>query len=43
VIAIKDALPPITRVSCTAPTSASLAATQSGTTKVSRKQVMTDA
>jgi hypothetical protein len=43
VIAIKDALPPITRVSCTAPTSVSLARTQSVTTEVARRQVITDA
>ncbi len=41
VLAIKDALPPITRVSCPAPTSVSLGASRSVTTEVSSRQVIT--
>ena len=40
VLAIKDALPPITRISCPAPTSASQGAAQSVTTS---RQVITSA
>jgi hypothetical protein len=43
VLAIKDALPPITRISCPAFTSASLGASQSATTEVSNSQVTTGA
>jgi len=40
VLAIKKTLPPITRVSCPEPTSVSLGASQSITTEVSRRQVI---
>jgi hypothetical protein len=43
VLAIKDALPPITRISCPVPTSASQGAAQSVTTKVSSRKVITSA
>jgi hypothetical protein len=43
VLAIKDALPPITRISCPAPTSVLLGASRSVTTDVSSGQVITGA
>jgi hypothetical protein len=43
VLAIKDALPPITRVSCPVPTAGPLAASQSVTTEVSKRRVTTGA
>ena len=43
VLAIKDALPPITRVSCPVPPSGPLGASQSVTTEVSKRQVITGA
>ena len=42
-LAIKDALPPITRISCHAPTSASQSVAQSVMTEVSRRKVITSA
>ena len=42
VLAIKDALPPITRVDCPAPTPSPLDASQSVTTGTASKQVTTD-
>jgi hypothetical protein len=43
VLAIKDALPPITRISCPVSTSGSLGLSQSVTTEASKRQVTTDA
>ena len=43
VLAIKDALLPITRISCPAPTSAPQGAAQSVTTEVSNRKVITSA
>jgi hypothetical protein len=43
VLAIKDGLPPITRVSCPVPTSGPLGVSQSVTTEVSKTQVTTGA